>query len=229
MTWRDTASSDERARAQARHRPRFRRRARACSSRSRSGSRRIVRSEQSDNDDLRQALSDVQDARTRVRERQGEKGRDRPSLREDGARARRVPRADGAPAEARGHRFDAAAGRAARQAVRRARDRHPPEEDRACCRSRSFSRRIETSGYPVAATRLNIRKRSGENDSYDVEVGVSSYDRIECPPRRRRPGAQSREGATPQVREVRRTGRLPALLRRVPDASSRRSRSRTDG
>ena len=33
----------------------------------------IVRSEQSDNDDLRQALSDVQDARTRVRERKAKK------------------------------------------------------------------------------------------------------------------------------------------------------------
>ena len=40
-----------------------------------------------------------------------------------------------------------------------------------------FLESIEKSGYPVAITRLNLRKRSGEPDSYDVEVGVSSYDR----------------------------------------------------
>ena len=45
-----------------------------------------------------------------------------------------------------------------------------------------FLESLEKSGYPVAATRLDIRKRSGENDSYDVEVGVASYDRFEPPP-----------------------------------------------
>jgi general secretion pathway protein M len=42
-----------------------------------------------------------------------------------------------------------------------------------------FLESLEKSGYPLAVTRLNIRKRSGENDSYDVDVGVSSYDRSE--------------------------------------------------
>ncbi|HSO00863.1 MAG TPA: hypothetical protein VLS89_21375 [Candidatus Nanopelagicales bacterium] len=36
---------------------------------------------------------------------------------------------------------------------------------------------IETSGYPVAVTKLNIKPRSGEPDSYQVEVGVSAYER----------------------------------------------------
>jgi general secretion pathway protein M len=45
-----------------------------------------------------------------------------------------------------------------------------------------FVESIEMSGYPVAVTRLNIRKRSGEADSYDVEFGVSSYDRTEVAP-----------------------------------------------
>ena len=40
-----------------------------------------------------------------------------------------------------------------------------------------FLEAIEKSGYPVAVTRLNIRKRAGEPDSYDVEVGVSAFDR----------------------------------------------------
>jgi general secretion pathway protein M len=45
-----------------------------------------------------------------------------------------------------------------------------------------FLEAIETSNYPVAVSRLNIRKRAGEPDSYDVEVGVSAYDRTEVAP-----------------------------------------------
>lgn len=37
--------------------------------------------------------------------------------------------------------------------------------------------RIEQSGHPVAISRLNIRPRTGEPDSYEVELGVSAYDR----------------------------------------------------
>jgi general secretion pathway protein M len=37
--------------------------------------------------------------------------------------------------------------------------------------------KIEQSGYPVAVTRLNIKPRVGEPDSYEVELGVSAYDR----------------------------------------------------
>jgi general secretion pathway protein M len=37
--------------------------------------------------------------------------------------------------------------------------------------------KIEQSGYPVSITRLNIRPRSGEPDSYEVELGVSAFDR----------------------------------------------------
>lgn len=43
-----------------------------------------------------------------------------------------------------------------------------------------FLEKIEQSGQPVAVTRLNIRKRSGEADSFDVEVGVSAFDRKEA-------------------------------------------------
>jgi general secretion pathway protein M len=45
-----------------------------------------------------------------------------------------------------------------------------------------FLESIEKSGFPVVVSRLNIRKRNGEADSYDVEVGVSSYDRSEPAP-----------------------------------------------
>lgn len=37
--------------------------------------------------------------------------------------------------------------------------------------------KVEQSGYPVAVTRLNIKPRAGEPDSYEVELGVSAYDR----------------------------------------------------
>jgi general secretion pathway protein M len=37
--------------------------------------------------------------------------------------------------------------------------------------------KIEQSGHAVAVTRLNIRPRAGEPDSYEVELGVSAYDR----------------------------------------------------
>ncbi|CAN5264619.1 hypothetical protein BH09MYX1_BH09MYX1_22730 [soil metagenome] len=38
---------------------------------------------------------------------------------------------------------------------------------------------LEQSGSPVAVTRLNLRRRMGEADSYDVELGVSAWDRTE--------------------------------------------------
>ncbi len=44
-----------------------------------------------------------------------------------------------------------------------------------------FLESVEKSGYPIDVSRLNIRKRTGEPDSYDVEVGISAYDRTEAP------------------------------------------------
>ena len=37
--------------------------------------------------------------------------------------------------------------------------------------------KIESSGYPVAVTRLDIKPRAGEPDMYEVELGVSAFDR----------------------------------------------------
>jgi general secretion pathway protein M len=37
--------------------------------------------------------------------------------------------------------------------------------------------KIEQSGHPVAVSRLSIKPRAGEPDSYEVELGVSAYDR----------------------------------------------------
>lgn len=42
-----------------------------------------------------------------------------------------------------------------------------------------FMESLEKSGHAIAITRLNIRKRSAEVDSYDVEIGVSAFDKVE--------------------------------------------------
>lgn len=36
---------------------------------------------------------------------------------------------------------------------------------------------IEESGYPVSVSKLNLKPRAGEPDSYEVELGVSAFDR----------------------------------------------------
>ena len=44
-----------------------------------------------------------------------------------------------------------------------------------------FMESIEQAGEPLAITQLSIRKRTGEPDSWDVELGLSAYDRNEAP------------------------------------------------
>lgn len=39
--------------------------------------------------------------------------------------------------------------------------------------------KLETSGYPIAVTKLNIKKRTGSPDTWDVELAVSAFDRKE--------------------------------------------------
>ena len=43
----------------------------------------------------------------------------------------------------------------------------------------SFLEALESPRLPLAVTKLNLRKRSTEANSYDVELGVSAYDRKE--------------------------------------------------
>ncbi len=43
-----------------------------------------------------------------------------------------------------------------------------------------FLESLEKSGYPLEVSRLAMRKRMGEPDSYDVEVGVTAYDRADA-------------------------------------------------
>jgi general secretion pathway protein M len=140
----------------------------------------IVRFQRADNDDLRQALNDVQDARGRIRERQIKKdaiaaryGHTAPSLAgylEQSARLQKLEVTESTPLPdvPHGKRYE-----------EHATNIHLKKS--GMLPVARFLEALEKSGYPIAVTRLNIRKRSGENDSFDVEVGVSSYDRAEMP------------------------------------------------
>jgi general secretion pathway protein M len=50
---------------------------------------------------------------------------------------------------------------------------------------------IEQLHMPVHVSRLNIRRRGGEHDSYDVELGVSAFDRSELAKEAAPPAASS--------------------------------------
>lgn len=56
----------------------------------------------------------------------------------------------------------------------------------------TFMEKIEQSGYPVTISRLNIRKRGTETDSYDVEMIVSAFDREE--PKKKPKKSDAEEG-----------------------------------
>lgn len=51
--------------------------------------------------------------------------------------------------------------------------------------------RIEQSGYPVSISKLNVRPRSNEQDSYEVELGISAYERKGDAPQPAAEGADS--------------------------------------
>jgi general secretion pathway protein M len=55
--------------------------------------------------------------------------------------------------------------------------------------------KIEQSGHPVAISRLNIRPRSGEPDSYEVELGVSAYDRKADPKEKEKDKGEAKDAA----------------------------------
>lgn len=138
----------------------------------------VIASKRSENDDLRQTLAKIQDARGEIRERQSR--RDAIALRyanrapplagfiEQAARATKVEVTDAVD------RPDLPIGK---QYVERTTVVHLKKAGML-----SIARLLETierSGTPVVLSRLNIRKRSAEPDSYDVELGVSAYDRTE--------------------------------------------------
>jgi general secretion pathway protein M len=140
----------------------------------------FIGSEQNENEDLRRALGDVQEARGRVRDRQ--------------AKADAVARRYASKPQVLAGYLE----QAARQEKLEVTESTPlpdvPHGKRYMEHGTNihlkktglrpvvhFLETIEKSGYPLAITRLEIRKRSGENDSFDIGVGVSSYERSEAP------------------------------------------------
>ena len=138
----------------------------------------LVRSSMSENDDLRQALSDVQEARARVRERQAKKdaiaaryARKAPALAgflEQTAHTQKLEVTDSTPLPDIPH---------GKRYLEHATDIHLKKTGMLALAR--YLEALEKSGYPVAVTRMSLHKRSGEADSYDVAVGVSAYDRID--------------------------------------------------
>jgi general secretion pathway protein M len=136
----------------------------------------IVRSSAADDDELRQALSDVQDARSLVRDRQakrdtiaGRYARKAPELAgylETAAKAVKIDITDSTPLPDIPH---------GKRYVEHGSNVRLKKTGMLALAKLLES--IEKSGYPMAVTKLNIRRRSGEADSYDVDLGVASYDR----------------------------------------------------
>ncbi len=141
----------------------------------------LVHARESDNDELRKALSAVQSARAQVHERQEKKDsilhryqKRAPALAgylEQTARSVKLEVTDSVdrPEVPHGKRY-----------VERNTVIHLKKA--GMYPISKFLEAIERSGMPLAVTRLNIHRRTGEPDSYDVEVGVSAYDRNEQAP-----------------------------------------------
>lgn len=142
------------------------------------GLQTLVSSRRTENEDLRNALSSVNNARAQIRERQQRKldiasryGKRAPQLAgflEQNASAQKLQVTDSVdrPDVPHGKKY-----------VERNTVIHLKKSGMGPIAK--FLEAIEKSGYPVAVSRLNVRKRAGEPDSYDVEIGVSAYDRAE--------------------------------------------------
>ncbi len=140
----------------------------------------LVHARESDNDDLRASLAHVQGARGQVRERQAKKdsiaqryAKRAPSLAgylEPSARAEKLEVTDSVDRPEVPH---------SKRYIERNTVIHLKKAGMYSIAK--FLESIEKSGMAVTLSRLDIRKRTGEPDSYDVEVGVSAYDRNEQP------------------------------------------------
>lgn len=141
----------------------------------------LVSARRADNDQLRTTLQTVNGARAQIRER---------SARRDGIASRYRNKAPPLAA------FLEQAARAQKLEVSDSVDRPDKPHGKQYVERNTvihlkkagmlhiakFLEAIEKSGHPVVVSRLQIRRRSGEPDSYDVEIGVSAYDRVESAP-----------------------------------------------
>jgi general secretion pathway protein M len=137
----------------------------------------LVSSRRAENEELKDALSDVNNSRAKIHERQERKsnissryGKKAPQLGgflEQQASAAKVSVSDSVdrPEVTHGKQYTE------RQTVIHL-------KNSGMGPIAKFLETVEKSEYPVSVTRLNIRKRAGEPDSYGpVEIGVSTYDR----------------------------------------------------
>jgi general secretion pathway protein M len=141
----------------------------------------VVHAREGDNDELRTTLAAVQGARAQVRDRQARRdsiqlryGKRAPPLAgylEQTARTLRLEVTDSVdrPDVPHGKRY-----------VERSTVIHLKKSGMYAIAK--FLESLERSGMALAVTRLEIHKRTGEPDSYDVEVGVSAFDRNEQAP-----------------------------------------------
>ncbi len=137
----------------------------------------LVASRRADNDELKEALSAVNGARTKIRERQERKNSIVTRY------AKKAPQLGGfleQNASAAGVQISESSDRPDVNHGKQYVERHTVIrlKNTGMGPIARFLEALEQSEYPVSVTRLNIRKRSGENDSYGpVEIGVSVYDR----------------------------------------------------
>ena len=133
-------------------------------------------SKQAENEDIRAVLSEIEDARSTINERKARHG------------AVVAKYASPAPALAG---FIEQAAKAHSLSAADTQDK--PETPHGKLYSERFTvvkmhkigllpfvqmlQQIETSGHPVAVTRLNLKPRTNEPDQYEIEVGISAYDR----------------------------------------------------
>lgn len=138
----------------------------------------VVSTARADNAELRRTLTDIQSARAQIRDKQTKKEtiaaryRERaPELGaflEQSARKQKLDVTDSTdrPALPIGKRY-----------VERSTVIHLKKS--GLLPLSRFFESIEQHPAPMAISRLSLRRRMGEPDSYDVEVGVSAWDRSE--------------------------------------------------
>ncbi len=138
----------------------------------------MIASRRSDNSDMRDAMAKIQEARPQIRDRQSKK--DAVAMRY----ASKTPPLGGfIEQQARGQKIEVTDSvdrpdlPIGKQYTERQTVVHLKKANML-----SIARLLESferSGNPVTVSRLNIRKRSAEPDSWDLELGVSAYDRNE--------------------------------------------------
>jgi general secretion pathway protein M len=156
------------------------------------GLQMLVSSRRAENDELRTALNSVNNARGAIRDRQQKKSEIA------GRYAKRAPQLAGfIEQNASGQKLQVtdSVDRPDVPHGKKYNERHTVVhlKKSGMAAIAKFCEAIEKSGYPVDISRLNIRKRAGEPDSYDVEIGVSAFDRTETAT----PAPASSAGKTP--------------------------------